>query len=316
MKAKYTLHKRGKVWYYRLPSDPKRTPHSTRESNKGRAALFVETEVLGLSPVGQSRLGEFAADFFVWNGSLPTCPHCSRVLASGGQIGPEHAQRQRRLLERFIIGDNENEPDPISYMSLGKIRRGDCIDFRDRVLRTVGANIRDRESSKGKRVINSVMVVLSTVFSEAVEREHIESNPAARLAIRYARQQRGSFSAAELRLLFSSAIDDLGPWPDLRVKSAFLTAGACGLRRNEIRALKWSAVDFELAALHVTEAFKGNRREGLPKWDKRRTLALPGVVARHLLLLKRNAESEGYVLPTSTDRRSVLRSGKWHGATR
>ena len=54
MKAKYTLHKRGKVWYYRLPSDPKRTPHSTRESNKGRAALFVETEVLGLSPVGQS----------------------------------------------------------------------------------------------------------------------------------------------------------------------------------------------------------------------------------------------------------------------
>ena len=297
VKAKYTLYKRGKVYYYRLGSDLDRRQRSTGKKTKTDAALYVEHEVIGFTDAGRGTLGEYAADFFKWTGEIPECPHCSRVLASGGQIGKPHAKHQRRLLERFILGDAKNKPDIISTLKLGQIKRGDCIEFRDRVIRKIEAKVTDREDSKGKRVVNSALVVLSTIFSEAMEREHVESNPASRLAIRFKGKQRGVFDAGELRKLFPAAVNDLGPWPSFRVKCAFLIAGTCGLRRNEIRALRWPSVDFERGALHVVEAFKdqGSANVGLPKWDKRRVTALPGVAARHLLALKASAKPEHFV---------------------
>ena len=299
---------RNGVYYVRLPGESWKSTNCTdRPAAEAYAADLVAAKrvatLIGRTLPDDTKpatasvtLAKYAHDFFLWEPeSDPKCPHCRRVLASGGQIAPEHAQRMRRLLERFLIGDDETIPDDLASKRIGEINRGDCIEYRARVIASLGVDVADRDATKGKRVASLTMTALSTVFSEAIERGLLDSNPAARLAIKYSKQKRGVFNSGELRKLFPAAVDDLGPWPDPRTKAAFLTAGACGLRRNEVRALRWHAVDFENGGLHIVEAFKGNKRPGAQKWDKRRTLALPGVVARHLLLLKRNAESEGYV---------------------
>jgi integrase len=286
---------RGGNFYVKLPGENWRSTNSTDRSAAEKHAndLVAAKRIAELT--GQQLpndklpgkasipLGEYAINFFKWEPEKrPACPHCLRVLSSGGQIGPEHVKRQRRLLERFILGDDENENDPIALIPIIKIRRGDCIDFRDRMVMRLEVDISNRDIEVGKRLVNGAMTVLSTIFTEAVEREDLDANPAVRLHIRYKKKKRDIFSADELRKLFPIDLEDYGPWDDLRTKTAYLLAAVCGLRRNEIRAIKWSNVGFENQSIKIVEAFKGESRIGLPKWDKTRQTALPGVAARHL----------------------------------
>lgn len=232
--------------------------------------------------IGGMSFAEYAAPFFLWN----SCPHCKRVRASGGQIGPEHVANQRSLLERFILSD------PFSQLLITKIKRGDCIDLRDRLIEKLKINVDDREDPAGKRTVNAAMTVVSTIFSEGVERGELDFNPAAKLNVKYRKTERGIFTAQELRSLFPAGVEDLGPWDSLTAKTAFLLAATCGLRRNEVRALRWSSIDFEASVVRVHESFKGQSRPGLPKWDRRRETPLTNGAARHLLALRGEGDAE------------------------
>jgi integrase len=200
-------------------------------------------------------------------------------LTEGRQIGPEHAKRQRRLLDRFIL------TDAIADLPLRAIRKGHVMDFRTRVLGKCGADVSDEENSKGKRTASLALAALSAIFSLAVSREELESNPVARITVRSKGTPRGTLTLAELRRLFPYSTAELGPWRDQQAKCAFLLAGTCGLRRNEVRALRWGRVDLAGAKLKVDESFKGNVRRAKPKWNKQREMALPHVAAVHLKAL-------------------------------
>lgn len=172
-------------------------------------------------------------------------------------------------------------------MLIIKIKRGDCIDFRARLINKLNVTIDDRDDPAGKRTVNVVMTVVSTIFSEGMDRQELDYNTAARLKIKYNQRQHGVFTTKELKDLFPVDVEKLGPWGDLKKKTAFLVAGTCGPRRNEVRALRWENVDLENRIIRVYEAFKGLRRPGLPKWDKKRESSLPGITARHLAHLQR-----------------------------
>jgi integrase len=235
-------------------------------------------------------LGEYAKDFFIWD----KCPHCRRVLENGGQIGPEHAKRQRRLLERFIIGNGSGEDrDSIAGIRLSDIRKNDCYEFRSRLVSKLNVNIQDRDDPVGKRTVNSVMTSLSTIFSEAMEREILESNPAAKMLVKYRKPLRGTFNEKELRKMFPANLENLGPWDDFQTKCMFLVAGSLGMRRNEVRALRWQNVDLEHSEIRIVEAFKSYHRKGSPKWDKERVCALPTITAQHLKKLKNRGYRAG-----------------------
>ena len=290
-KKDFRLWKRGSVYYYRLKgekgwkstgqtSENRAANHANEEFRK-RETARLEAEEKRKHPeryVSAKTFGEYAALFFDWD----RCPHCLRVRGSGGQIGPTHAKQQRSVLKRFVLGDKRNKPDPITALPLGSIRKGDVIDFRARMIGRLGVNVDDKTDRKGKRTLNSIMTVLSTVFSEAVEREDIPYNPAARLSIKYEHEERGIFLQGEMRALFPPRLEELGPWDSFQAKTVFLLAGTCGLRRNEIRALRRCNVDLSSNQIRVHEAFKGESVRGLPKWDKKRETRIPNITARHL----------------------------------
>jgi integrase len=115
-----------------------------------------------------------------------------------------------------------------------------------------------------------------------------------------------------------------------RLGAAYTLSVACGLRRGEVLALKWSDVDLDSRRLRVRSTLQrvgGKLSEGDPKSEKsRRQLALP-TIAVEALRRRRASQAEerlaagpdwhdtpGYVFTTPTggpvDPRNLLRS--WH----
>ncbi|MGA2548357.1 MAG: tyrosine-type recombinase/integrase [Rectinemataceae bacterium] len=79
------------------------------------------------------------------------------------------------------------------------------------------------------------------------------------------------------------APDELGrliaaPIADIRVKAAILLAALCGLRRGEIRGLRWEDVDAAAGILHVVHNFVNAEGSKAPKCGSARTVPLPEAV--------------------------------------
>ncbi|HEV2489124.1 MAG TPA: site-specific integrase [Candidatus Acidoferrales bacterium] len=100
--------------------------------------------------------------------------------------------------------------------------------------------------------------VLSKVFSIAIEWDYVEHNPAigVRLPSLIAQRERIALTPAQIRKLVEGL-----PEPS---RSMVLIAVLTGLRRGELFALRWGAVDFERNLIHVRESvYEG--RFGTPK---------------------------------------------------
>lgn len=71
-----------------------------------------------------------------------------------------------------------------------------------------------------------------------------------------------------------------------------------GMRRGEVMALQWDAIDFDKGEVHITQAAKGKGNQaqiGKPKNKKSRTVPLPDVLAGALRAYKATAEPGQYV---------------------
>jgi integrase len=124
-------------------------------------------------------------------------------------------------------------------------------------------------SAKHRRLFNAILVALSTIFQWSMREKIRIDNPVAGELLTYEKKERGILTAEELKKLFPDKTSALGPWRNLRDKTAFLLAARCGLRRSELRAVRWQDIDFENRLLTIQQAFKGGGdRLGKPKSGK------------------------------------------------
>jgi integrase len=65
-----------------------------------------------------------------------------------------------------------------------------------------------------------------------------------------------------------------GPWRDIHDYTCFYLAAVTGLRRGEILALRWRYINLERQVLMVSEAWKGGKEIGPPKWEHNRLVPL------------------------------------------
>jgi integrase len=90
-------------------------------------------------------------------------------------------------------------------------------------------------------------------------------------------------------------------WTDIRQKAALVFGFSCGLRRGEIRALRWKYVDFNNHILSVTENFTDDDGMKEPKAGSSRLVPIFGTALEMLNELKRTnpygGEPEDFVLP-------------------
>ncbi len=278
MAKPYGLWKREKIYYYRLGSG---TWRSTGCTSKGKAMEFAlerieeakkEATRAAVAAAAIS-LRDYIEPFYHWD----KCPHIARLLAEKKQISKRHTINQRILIDKFIL------KDPIADKNLHELRRGDVLDFRQRLL-----------TDQSDRQTNRIIGVLKTCIKEGVYREAIDRDPTLGIGnIHHEAAERGIFTADELRRIFPKA--GLGPWDNLQAYTCFLIAATIGLRRGEVLALRWKDVDFEKHEINILQAWKSDTEIGLPKWGKTREgIPIPEITVQKLRKLR--SEST-HVLP-------------------
>jgi len=171
-----------------------------------------------------------------------------------------------------------------------------------RILDKWRTNVGDSDASrKGiNHAINGIRVCLRWAFFKG----YIVTDPTASFRyIAYKPHEKGALSLSEI-----VKVETLD-WPDIRQKAALVLGFSCGLRRGEIRALRWKHIDLERGIISVKENFTDDDGAVEPKAGSSRIVPIFGTILTILQELKRTnpygGEPEDFVLP-NTDRDKPL----------
>jgi integrase len=187
---------------------------------------------------------------------------------------------------RFYIESLVKAHEPFKKIRLSQI----TPRILDKWKLTVG---KSNASRKGiNHALNGIRVALRWAFHQG----YIPSDPTLSFKyIAYKPHEKGALTIAEMGEV--EAIE----WPDLRQKAALVLGFSCGLRRGEIRALRWRHIDFEANILRISENFTDDDGLVQPKAGSFRIVPIFGIIREILTELKQTnpygAEPDDFVLP-------------------
>jgi integrase len=166
------------------------------------------------------------------------------------------------------------------------------------MVQTFVAQIGQRLSPKSVALAKNC---LSKVFSTAIEWGYVEQNPAigVRLPARISKHDPIALAPAQIQQLIAEL-----PEPS---KSMVLIAVLTGMRRGELFALRWNAVDFEQKLIHVRESVYDGHFSSPKTRSSFRKIPMSEVLEQLLLRRKgKNAVPEDLVF-VSKNRKTPLR---------
>lgn len=266
------FNKQTGYFYYKLPGGAWRTTGCQHKTDANNVAQQKWREnAPAPKPKATGTVGSYFNPYFDWD----RCPRIADRRAEGKRISPQHAKRQRMILEKYLLNDK------LMSMPLRRVIPEDIRAFRQRMI-----------DAYTPRVINSITTVLKTVFRDLLRRGIIQQDPTQIIGkMSYEQRESGTFTKKELRDLFKTCP---GPWGDRVGYTCFLVAASTGMRRGEVLALRWKHVDLDNKVLHVKEAWKDRETVGEPKWGQKRSIPLPDNTIQALKKLRR---SSVHVLP-------------------
>jgi integrase len=128
--------------------------------------------------------------------------------------------------------------------------------------------LKGRLSSRSAKTVNNVLTTLSTMLKTAVEWELIADMPVRIKQLKVTAPEMDFYDIDEYERIVAAA-KHLDPRTHIMV----LLGGDAGLRPGEVRALRWTAIDFRRRLLTVELAeYQGHI--GLPKHDKIRRIPM------------------------------------------
>ena len=141
------------------------------------------------------------------------------------------------------------------------------------------AGRRDGSGGLSPRTVHHMHRILRQALQQAVRWQLIARNPAE--AVRPPKVERATVRALDADET-ATVLEAMRP---SRMFIPVLLAALCGLRRGELAALRWRAIDFanaQLAVVASTEQTRAGVREKEPKNRRARTVALPRLVLEEL----------------------------------
>ena len=135
-------------FYYRISSGPWRTTGTKlkTEAEKIAREKWMRGEKVQAQKRPKGTVGSYFQTYFLWD----SCPRIADRRADKLRISPQHAKRQRALLEKYIIHDNLMEK------SLRRVIPDDIRAFRQRMI-----------AQTTPRVVNAITVVLNTATQDS-----------------------------------------------------------------------------------------------------------------------------------------------------
>jgi integrase len=160
--------------------------------------------------------------------------------------------------------------DELGAHRLSEIRRGDLQALVDRL---VGKGL------SGSKVRN-IMLVVRVLYRYAIERDRVETNPTTGLRLPNGHTSRDRAATA------SEAAELLAALPD-EIRPVYACAFYGGLRRGELRGLKWDDVDLAGGIIHVRRGWDDQDGAIVPKSKAgARTVPIVALLRDHLAELK------------------------------
>jgi integrase len=151
-------------------------------------------------------------------------------------------------------------------------------------------------SDASRKGINHALNGIRAALRWSFIKGNIPSDPTLSFKyISYRPDEKGTLSKEEM-----AQIESL-EWSDIRQKAALMLGFSCGLRRGEIRALRWKNIDLERGIISVVENYTDEDGKREPKAGSSRLVPAFGAILAILTELKRNnpygGEPEDFVLP-------------------
>ena len=193
------------------------------------------------------------------------------VLTRGGApYKPSVLREYRRTLETYVLDD-------LGSHRLSEIRRGDLQALVDRL---IGKGL------SGGTVRNVVMPI-RVLYRHALERDDVAVNPTANLRLPNGSKRRDrAASATEAGALLAALPADIRP--------IYAVAFYAGLRRGELRAIRWKDIDLATGIIHVKRGWDDVAGEIAPKSATgTRTVPITALLRDQLAELKAASSSDG-----------------------
>jgi len=216
----------------------------------------------------------------------------------------ERALLSRKPLSSYYIKMNHEDvarhlrPFPgFKGKTLNELTTGIILDWQRWAIETHGMS--------GRRV-NTVMQSMRIAVRYAVKREDLDRDPFKRINdIPDTPKEKGVLTPAELRKLPTISAKDP------RLKAIVLLGAYCGLRRGEIRGLRWSDVDAEGGVIHVRHNWIDGEGDKIPKCGSARTVPLSDTVIETLDGLKPffSTLPNDFVIPSLTSQNKPISEG-------
>jgi integrase len=194
------------------------------------------------------------------------------------RTGKPYKPSTRRSYAQAIEADLK--PDPLAGMALTAVRRRDVQDYVDRL----------RKRGLSPSTIANKLDPIRVVFRRAIRRDEIAVDPTVELELPAVRGRRDRIAS---RTEAAALIDAL---PEGE-RALWATAFYAGLRRGELRGLRWTDVDLaaEPAVIHVRRTWDDEEGEVDVKTEAGfRTVPLTGrlrtVIVEHGLATRRGGE--------------------------
>jgi integrase len=150
---------------------------------------------------------------------------------NGRRYKPSALRGYRRALDKRVL-------PALGHLRLSEVRRIDVQDFADRLLR----------DGHGASTIQNTLDPLRAIFRYAIRREQVAINPCTDLDVPKSGTMRDRIASPdEARALLDAVPAD--------ERALWATAFYAGLRRGELRALRWSDVDLPARELHVRRSW-------------------------------------------------------------
>jgi integrase len=192
--------------------------------------------------------------------------------ASGDPYKPSAVRSYQSALRLHLLPD-------LGHHKLSEVRRADVQDVADRML------ARGLDPS----TISNAIMPLRAIFRRAINRGIVTVNPTTGLELPAVRGKRDRIASPDEAAKLIAALP-----PEDRALHATALYG--GLRRGELRGLRWQDVDLAAGLIHVRQSW--DRVEGAIKPKSRageRTVPIPAVLRDFLIEHKMSYGGEGFV---------------------
>lgn len=275
--------KKGGIYYYRLGDDPKRTRHSTGcRTEKDAQAYCQKITAVDENGVKEVLFGDFSANMFI----VGKCPYLANKVSDGKPVTAKLTADYRAYIENYIL-------PYFKEILLSSITPAEVRRWRNSIMDGSFKPKSLRASPPAHETMNKVRRVFEIVMNEAEDEGLIKSNPVSKVSplSKQVYKKRDALTKEEVDLLFPDNDEDLlRIWGDYEKASMLYLVLTSGMRSGELRALKWSDIDWKNKGVRVTKAITAEQKLGPTKGKKARGTVPP---SRTFELLKKWLELAG-----------------------